>query len=41
MLKPALHIIKNMGLRYTLYRVRHELEKRAGLLNFEINHLIS
>ena len=41
MLKQSFHIIKNMGLRYTLYRVRHELEKKAGLLNYEINHLIS
>lgn len=32
MLKQAIHIVKNMGLRYTLYRVRHELEKKAGLL---------
>jgi hypothetical protein len=32
MLKPALHIIKNMGLRYTLYRVRHEMEKKTGAL---------
>lgn len=41
MLKPALHIIKNMGLRYTEYRMRHELEKKAGVLNFKMNHLIS
>lgn len=32
MLNNAVHIIKNMGLRYTLYRVQHELEKRAGVL---------
>ncbi|MFC0317908.1 MULTISPECIES: alginate lyase family protein [Olivibacter] len=25
-------IIKNMGFRYTIYRVRHELEKRLGVL---------
>ena len=32
MLNNAVHIIKNMGLRYTLYRVQHELEKKAGVL---------
>lgn len=32
MLKQAIHIFKNMGMRYTLYRVRHELEKKTGVL---------
>ena len=32
MLKQAIHIVNNMGLRYTLYRVRHELEKKIGVL---------
>ncbi|MFA5618624.1 MAG: heparinase II/III family protein [Syntrophorhabdaceae bacterium] len=32
MLKHTIHIVKNMGLQYTLYRVRHELEKGMGLL---------
>ena len=32
MLNNAIHIIKNMGLRYTLYRVQHVLEKKAGVL---------
>lgn len=32
MFKQTIHIAKNMGLRYTLYRVRHELEKKTGAL---------
>ena len=32
MFKQAVQINKNMGMRYTLYRVRHELEKRIGVL---------
>lgn len=32
MLKQAILIVKNMGMRYTLYRVRHELEKKMGVL---------
>lgn len=32
MLKKTIHIVKNMGLRYTVYRVRHELEKKTGVL---------
>ena len=32
MLKQAIHIFKSMGVRYTLYRVRHELEKKTGVL---------
>lgn len=32
MLKQSLHIIRNMGWRYTLYRLRHEIEKRTGIL---------
>jgi hypothetical protein len=32
MLKQAIPIIKNMGMRYSLYRVRHELEKKTGVL---------
>lgn len=30
--KLALQLIKNMGLRYTLYRMRYELEKKSGQL---------
>src|SRR5687768_2524269 len=26
------HLLKNMGPRYVAYRVRHELEKKAGVL---------
>lgn len=29
-LKLAYQLVKNMGLRYTAYRVRHEIEKRTG-----------
>lgn len=32
MIAKSFQIIKNMGLRYTLYRIRHELEKRVGVL---------
>lgn len=32
MIKQALHIIHNMGMRYTLYRISHEIEKRTGVL---------
>lgn len=32
MFAKTFQIIKNMGLRYTLYRIRHELEKRTGAL---------
>ena len=32
MLNQAIHIAKNMGLRYTMYRVRHEMEKKTGVL---------
>ena len=32
MIKQIGHIIKNMGIRYTLYRVRHEFEKKTGIL---------
>jgi hypothetical protein len=31
-IKQIGHIIKNMGIRYTLYRVRHEFEKKTGIL---------
>ena len=31
-LQHSFHIVKNMGIRYSLYRVRHELEKRTGVL---------
>lgn len=32
MLKQAYHIVRNMGLRYALYRIVHEFEKRSGIL---------
>lgn len=32
MVNQGLHIIRNMGIRYTLYRIRHEIEKRVGVL---------
>ena len=32
MIKNAIQLIRNMGTRYTIYRVRHELEKRTGVL---------
>lgn len=32
MLRQAIRILKNMGLRYALYRVGHEHEKKTGLL---------
>lgn len=32
MIKKSLQLISNMGVRYTLYRIRHELEKRLGIL---------
>jgi len=47
MLNQAIHIVKNMGLRYSLYRVRHELEKKTGVLkrrhptNPAVKHYIS
>ena len=31
-LANAIQLYKNMGTRYTLYRVKHEFEKRIGLL---------
>lgn len=30
--KNLVHIFKNMGVKYVFYRVRHEVEKRSGLL---------
>lgn len=32
MIKNKLQLVQNMGLRYTVYRIRHELEKRLGIL---------
>ena len=32
MIRNALQLVRNMGARYTIYRVRHELEKRIGVL---------
>lgn len=32
MLNPVIQILKNMGSRYILYRVRHEWEKKTGIL---------
>jgi len=32
MFKNLTHIFKNMGAKYVFYRVRHEIEKRSGLL---------
>lgn len=32
MIKNAIQLVRNMGARYTIYRVRHELEKRTGVL---------
>ncbi len=32
MIKNALQLIRNMGARYTIYRMRHELEKKTGVL---------
>jgi hypothetical protein len=31
-IKLGLQLVKNMGLRYTLYRVKHELQKKLGYL---------
>jgi hypothetical protein len=31
-IKNKLQLVQNMGLRYTVYRIRHELEKRLGIL---------
>ena len=31
-IQSTFQVVKNMGLRYTLYRVRHELEKKTGAL---------
>lgn len=28
----AIELVKNMGMRYTMYRIRHEIEKRTGKL---------
>ena len=32
MIKNAIQLVRNMGPRYTIYRGRHELEKRTGVL---------
>src|SRR5688572_10033534 len=31
-IKNALNLVRNMGMRYTAFRIRHELERRTGLL---------
>ena len=31
-IQSTFQVVKNMGLRYTMYRVRHELEKKTGAL---------
>lgn len=39
MIKQAFQIIRNMGIRYTLYRFRHDAEKRTGIL--KIRHPVN
>ena len=46
-LKLGLQLLKNMGFRYTTYRIFHELDKKSGLLkkrhptNPELRNFIS
>ncbi len=46
-IKLGLQLLKNMGLRYTTYRIFHELDKKSGLLkkrhptNPELRNFIS